>query len=489
MSRKFNPPSITSKISKAIADARGKQTDRNKSDSDKSDRDTGDVGRDDLRPEAGSKPGVGSAAAGYNPRAGVAERMGHIEGATGTVGAQGSSAGGSGSGMAAATGDLSSFAGAQRTGAAARIAEVQAGVAGRFAAPSLTDGPRKVTPETAIAEAKASVANPLREKANTALSDSAADQTTPQGIASQGTGAVSHDVSTKDGRIAIMESLSKSFAGTSAVGAKDSPDGVAGTKAVDASKVHPTLQGMAKVYQSNADEADRQTADAPAPAAQPGNATTTTTTTPTTDGVTLTTSPAGTPIAQSPDGTKTAVMSDGKTVIWKDGDRTVREADGSTTTLHKDGSVTETLPTRPTTSIPDSEGGDDRFRYVSEELKASMAPRGVEGGGDIDFGDDIAFGAGAAGPIADTKGTLLGDAGRGGAVVEGPATSGSGGLSPINNPDTIRPMDDTQMGGGGHEDDPLEALNKPRPDLQGGLGASNDDDDDDSSSSDDDSDT
>ncbi len=483
MSRKFNPPNITSKISKAIADARGKQPNRDKGD--RPDRDT----RDDDRAEAGSKPGVGSAAAGRNPRADAAERMGHIEGATGTTGAAGSSANSSGTSTAAATGDRSSLPGVQPTGAAARIAEAQAGVAGRFTAPSLTDGPHKVTPEQAIADAKASVANPLREKANTMLADSASDQTTPAGIASQGTGAVSADLTTKDGRVKWMESLSKGGAGTSAQGATDSPtDGVAGPKSGAPNTTNPVLKGMVNVYQSNLTEGERQTAEPSAPATTPA-----TTPAPATQGgVTLTHSPGGNPIATSADGTKTAVTPDGKTVTKKDGDTTVREPDGRTTTLHKDGSVTETPPTRPSTGIPDPEGGDDRFRHVSEGLKNSMAPRGVEGGGDIDFGDDN-FGAGATGTLVDTKGTLLGDAGRGGPVTESPATSGFTGVTPISNPDAVRPMEDNQMGGG-LEDDPLEGLNKPKGSLQNPLGSNNDDDDNDSSSTsssstDDDSDT
>ena len=78
--------------------------------------------------------------------------------------------------------------------------------------------------------------------------------------------------------------------------------------------------------------------------------------------------------------------------------------------------------------------------------------------------------------------------------MESPATSGFTGVTPISNPDAVRPMEDNQMGGG-LEDDPLEGLNKPKGSLQDRLGSNNDDDDDSSGSNsssgntDDDSDT
>jgi hypothetical protein len=491
MSRKLPPPNSTNKISKALLDARRKQSERDKNDRGKNDRDLSD----DDQADKGSKPGVGGAASVHNPRADAAERMGNITGVSGTTGTTGSvggsdsSSSGSGDSASAATGDLSSFVGAQRTGAAADIAEAQAGVADRFAAPSLTDGRRQVAPEQAIAEAKAAnPANSLRNEAKTMLADSAASQTTPEGVAAQGTGAVS-DVWSEKGRVEIMQNLAKGGLATSAQGTEANSDSIKGTKPVDPNTVHPTLQGVAKVYQRNLDEGNRQTADPPATAPPAGTdpATAPAPAPAPSGGVTLTYSPGGTPIATSPDGHKTAVM-ENKTVTWSpNGDTTVKEKDGSTTTTHQDGSVSETPPTRPGVGTPDPEGGDDRFRHVSQELKSSMAPRGVVGNGDIDFGDDN-FGAGATGPIADIKGTLLGDPGRSGAVVDGPATSGVTEVSPISNPDAVRPMEDSEMGGG-LEDDPLEGLNSPTPNLQGRPISNNDDDDDDddsSSSSDDD---
>lgn len=415
MSRKLPPPNSTNKISKALLDARRKQSERDKNDRGKNDRDLSD----DDQADKGSKPGVGGAASVHNPRADAAERMSNITGVSGTTGSVGgsdSSSSGSGESASAATGDLSSFVGAQRTGAAADIAEAQAGVADRFAAPSLTDGRRQVAPEQAIAEAKATnPANSLRNEAKTMLADSAA--------------------------------LSDHARGNRGPG-------------------HRCRVGRLDREGSGGDHAEPRQGRPPH----------------------LTFSPGGTPIATSPDGHKTAVM-ENKTVIWSpNGDTTVKEKDGSTTTKHQDGSVSETPPTRPGVGTPDPEGGGDRFRHVSQELKSSMAPRGVVGNGDIDFGDDN-FGAGATGPIADTKGTLLGDPGRGGAVVDGPATSGVTEVSPISNPDTVRPMEDSEMGGG-LEDDPLEGLNTPAPNLQGRPISNDDDDDadddDDSSSSSDD---
>jgi hypothetical protein len=408
-----------------------------------------DAGADDEFGAGATDPavkvGVSDAAARHDALAGLADRLPTTGGATD----------GAGDGKGVGVAGLDSFAAPAPTGVDAAIGEAQAALRDRLAGASLTDGgPKQVAPEDAIADAKAGLpGSNLRESSNDLLFEEAANDTQPQGIADQGTGAVSSDISTKEGRIEFMKKL---LGGKGDLGpVRDTDEGVKGTGAkVDLSETGTGLLQRAKLVQSNLDKGDAFTAEV----------------------VKIT--PEGTVISETNAGVRIAEMTSGKTVRTEpDGTKTVIEPDGSSTTVHPNKDVTETPPTKPGVSIPDPEGGDDRFRFVSEGLKDRLGPKGVDGDGDIDFGDDIPFGVGVGAQLADTKGTLLGDAGRAGGVDDGPATSGFAGFDLVRNSGAVDFEDESPLGGG-LEDDPL-AGNRIAPNLGGGLAVTDEEDDED----------
>lgn len=399
--------------------------------------------------------GVSDLAATREVRADLADRLPDVERVADTEGAAGNDEPGG-------FGDLASLVGTEPSGADAAIADAEAGLAGRFEAPSLTDGPERVDAETAIADAKAGLpGSELRESANSMLFEEASNDTTPAGIADQGTDAVSDAGSsapkveptawevftsvasrstTAEGRASIMKELSD------------------GTLGKDTS-----IGKVAGLYQDNLHTGEVMSGEGPK-AEVKGEVK---------DGFVKVT-PEQTVITVE-GGVRVARMLDGKVVRTDpDGTKTVTEPDGSTTKVLPNGDVEETPPppSKPDAGIPDPEGGDDRFRFISEGLKGRLGPQGVEGGGDIDFGDDIPFGVGSGAQIVDQQGVLLGDAGRGGAVAEGPATSGFQGFDLVRNSGAVDFEDESPLGGG-LEDDPFDET-APSQNLDGGLAVTDD---------------
>ena len=395
--------------------------------------------------------GVSDLAATREVRADLADRLPDVERVAHTEGDAGNDEPGG-------FGDLASLVGTEPSGADAAIADAEAGLAGRFEAPSLTDGPERVDAETAIADAKAGLpGSELRESANSMLFEEASNDTTPAGIADQGSGAVSDEAAPaappRDDRLDNINWLKRVLGmdPEATTGATPGPDGVKGTSPKsDMSNADPLLTGAAEVYLSNFRAGEEMTRE---------------------------------PFKVTPGGTKfyndagvvTAEMKDDTVVrTYRDGTRKVTQPDGATTTVSPDGTYKDEPPppSKPDAGIPDPEGGDDRFRFISEGLKGRLGPQGVEGGGDIDFGDDIPFGVGSGAQIVDQEGVLLGDAGRAGAVAEGPATSGFQGFDLVRNSGAVDFEDESPLGGG-LEDDPFDET-APSQNLDGGLEVTDD---------------
>lgn len=405
----------------------------------------GDTGTTEPR----SKAGVNDSAASRHPADG---RDGVLPSSGG--GASDDSGAGSGTGA---------FGGAEPTAAHATIIQAQGALADRFSASIDVEGGdgggrTKADVLDQIEQARSGLpANELRESTNSAVFDAADQGTGTTGIAAQGTDAVGHDLFSKEGRVKFMKDIFGGGDGTQEPGGDVEQ---AGSK-VDVEKTDTALLQAAGVIQSNLTNGDNQTAEF------------------------VRVTPGGTVIEQTNAGVIIASMENGKVVRKEpDGTQTVIETDRSSTTKHPNGDVTETPPPKPPVapgvSTPDPDDDGDRFKFVSDGLKERLGPKGVDGDGDIDFGDDVAFGVGAGAQLVDPKGALIGDPGRASGVGERPATSGTGNLDPGGNAGAIDNFEETPFGGG-LEDDPL-AGSDPLLDLDDAR-RSTDDDDDDSDSS------
>jgi hypothetical protein len=461
MSRRVNPKvsvQPSDKLSAEVTKLRREQQAETKADATSNRADSDAVG------SRGSKSGVSDSAVSHDPGAGPDN-----------LASKGDSTSGRGTGGEGASGVVA----AAPTGAHGAVTQAQDALGAQFGGGAITEhGRAEVDVEEVIADARGSL--PMgqgREAANSMLFDDAARGDGTTGIAEMGKGGVSADPNPLQGiRDANPAGLS-----TQGLGPSDqNPRKSVKIEGMENNPVSRANTSNKKAIEEALNE------DAPVtgtPAAKP-------------DATPKETEPVDpTKPVELADGSMMIVDENSVYVYHPDGTSQLQTFDdeGNVTTVTRDANSKETSRTKTSyteqpdpedTEQPDPEDTGDQFRFVGEGLKERLGPKGVDGDGDIDFGDDIPFGVGAGAVLPDQRDALLGDAGRAGGVVEGPATSGGGALDPTGNAGAIDYLDETPFGGG-LEDDPL-AGSGPRREFDD---ARRSDDDDEDTEEDDDADT